>query len=255
MELRPLSEPGPLGGPLAPVSALIRREAEPRKSGERSNGQGGGDAFLPSDGSPLDAAPFWLVRMSSDRLAQRRYLSERERKALAKLERRFLDDLLQRCGPVALAWRQTLKRGPGLADHQRLVSALCATAGLPNVRIVAQGAIGSERGQYLFRVDGPLIQLRVGAPGSPAEWCATVAHETYHHFQQALVVTLYQGSAPADPRQADMARYYRDARNTYRALGPAFSADKHAQQDLERGAWAFGRAIAQAAQLHSLERP
>ena len=125
---------------------------------------------------------------------------------------------------------------------------VCAASGAPIgvPQVVWQAAMGPDapaRGQYLFRAEGGLLQLRPGGPGGPAEWLATVAHEAFHHAQHALLVALYRGEPLAPPFDA-LAAYYRDARAVYRPSGPAFPPEAHRRQDLEVGAWAFGAAIA-----------
>jgi hypothetical protein len=108
---------------------------------------------------------------------------------------------------------------------------------------VWQPGLKEGRGQFLFRLEGNLLQLRPGAPGTLAEWTATVAHETFHHLQQELITALYRGEPAISP---PLAALYRDARNVYEALGPHCPPARHRRQALEVGAWAYGEAIARA---------
>jgi hypothetical protein len=213
---------------------------------------GGGEAARDRyDGRPPSAeaadTPFWLVAMSSDRLARRQYLSESQRKAAAKLEATWLRQIAAAALPGVVAWAAALPAAPTLADWQVLSGHLAEHAGgFPAPRAVWQPGLKAGRGQLLFRVEGSLLQLRPGAPGTRAEWVATVAHETFHHVQQCLVTALYRGE-PGLPAPLDqLAAYYRDARNAYDTLGPHCPPDRHRRQPLEVGAWAYGEAIAGA---------
>jgi hypothetical protein len=189
--------------------------------------------------------PFWLVAMSSDRLARRQYLNDAQRKAASRLESAWLRQIAAAARPGVLAWAQALPATPALADWQALAGHLAEQAGgFPAPRVVWQPGLRSGRGQFLFRVEGSLLQLRPGAAGTRAEWVATVAHETFHHVQQCLVTALYRGelglSAPLD----QLAAYYRDARNAYDTAGPQCPPERHRRQALEVGAWAYGEAVA-----------
>lgn len=233
-----------VGGPTGPLPA----DAAPAR---RDPGAGGAapDSFARGEAAAEEDAPFWLIRMSADRAAGRQFLDARARRAARDAERAWI---------AAWAAAAPPPPGPGQAGKagldawQAWVDALCRASGAPIgvPRVVWQhgmGPKGPARGQYLFRVDGGLLQLRPGGPGTPAEWAATVAHEAFHHAQHALVVALYRGS-PDLPAPLDaLAAYYRDARIAYKLGGPDLPPADHARQDLEVGAWAFGEAIARRA--------
>lgn len=198
----------------------------------------------PPSPEPADT-PFWLVAMSSDRLARRQYLSETQRKAASRLESAWVRRIAAAARPGVSAWAAALPAAPTMADWQALAAHLADHAGgFPAPRVVWQPGLKTGRGQFLFRVEGSLLQLRPGAAGTRAEWVATVAHETFHHVQQCLVTALYRGE-PAFPAPLDqLAAYYRDARNVYDTLGPQCPPDRHRRQALEVGAWAYGEAVA-----------
>jgi hypothetical protein len=191
--------------------------------------------------------PFWLVAMSSDRLARRQYLDDAARKAASRLEAAWVRQIAASARPGVSAWAAALPAAPALADWQALTDHLAEQAGgFPAPRVVWQPGLKTGRGQFLFRVDGSLIQLRPGAAGSRAEWVATIAHETLHHVQQCLVTALYRGE-PGLPAPLDqLAAHYRDARNVYDTLGPHCPPDRHRRQALEVGAWVYGEAVAGA---------
>lgn len=254
MEIR---RPGD-GRKTGPLSKLGRTpsETEGAPSLEERGTAREGDAFRRSVGAEVDA-PFWLIAMAADRAAGRRFLDDAAHRAAAKIEAawiaRWRDAAVLPPSPPGAAAR-------GKADldaWQALVEALCAAAQAPaaggtggsvigSPRVVWQPSLGPgapARGQYLFKAEGGLLQLRPGAPGTDAEWLATVAHETFHHAQHALIAALYQGK-PLPAPYDQLAGYYRDARIAYRLPGPTLPPRAHAAQALEVGAWAFGRAIA-----------
>ena len=242
MDIRRLSDIARAAQPAA------RQAPPPAPAGQPRQGGRSGDRY---DGrSPQDAetdTPFWLVAMSTDRLARRRYLPEKAFKAAAKAESAWLRQIAQAAGPRVTAWAGGIPAAPALADWQALAEALAeAAGGFRAPRVVWLPGLPDGRGQFLFRVDGNLLQLKPGAAGSRAEWVATVAHETFHHLQQELVTALYRGEPALGGPLAELAAYYRDARNTYDALGPACPPERHRRQPLEVGAWAFGEAIARA---------
>jgi hypothetical protein len=237
----------------ARLSGTPPRQAPPPSAAPQPGA--GGAARDRYDGRPPSAevadTPFWLVAMSSDRLARRQYLSDAQRKAAARLESAWLRQIVAAARPGVAAWAAALPAAPTLADWQALATHLAEQAGgFPAPRVIWQPGLKSGRGQFLFRVDGSLLQLRPGAAGMRAEWVATVAHETFHHVQQRLVTALYRGepglSAPLD----QLAAYYRDARNAYDTAGPHCPPDRHCRQPLEVGAWAYGEAVAASLPPH-----
>ncbi|MFP5504413.1 MAG: hypothetical protein ACLGIN_18160 [Candidatus Sericytochromatia bacterium] len=228
---------------LEPLRPQPLRAPQPGAGPERREGRGG-DRFDRAPRGLEDEPPFWVVAMAADRMSRRQYLSAAERKAASRLEAAWVTQLAAKVAPAIADWRQELSSPPRLADWQALAEVVCEAAGQAPPRVVWQPGMRSDRGQFLFRVEGNLIQLRPGAPGTIAEWAGTVTHETYHHLQQEWVSALYRGS-PALAGEADrLARYFRDARSVYQGLGPACPPARHRAQDLERGAWAFGGAIA-----------
>ena len=210
-------------------------------------GRDPGDAFQRAAGEASAEVPFWLIAMSADRAAGRQFLDEKARRAARQAERAWIASWAAAASlpapPAGAAGKAALQ------TWQAFVADLCATAGVAigSPQVVWQPALGAAapaRGQYLFRADGGLLQLRPGGAGEPGEWVATVAHETFHHAQHALVVALYRGSPALEPPFDALAAYYRDARIAYRLPGPTLSPAAHARQDLEVGAWAFGAAMA-----------
>lgn len=242
MEIRRLSDTArtaPLGGRPSPL-------AQPDTPPQPSQQGRAGDEFQRRQAPEADA-PFWLVAMSSDRLARRQYLSDAERKAAARLEQTWLVQLAEAARPAVVAWAADLRGAPTLAHWQALVGELCQSAGgFPMPRTVWQSGLKEGRGQFLFKLEGNLLQLRPGASGTLADWTATVAHETFHHLQQELVTALYRGEPVFAPPLDRLAALYRDARNVYEAQGPQCPPDRHRRQALEVGAWAYGAAIARA---------
>lgn len=223
-------------GPARPVAPSTGRKAGAEREGDRYTGA---EASTPGE------VPFWLVCMSTDHMTRRQYLSASDRKAAATLEARWLSALIPEALPVVAAWQGGLAGPPRLSDWQDLSDRLAGLAGgWAAPKVVWQPAMRDDRGQYLWRLEGSLMQLRRGAPGTLAEWAGTVAHETFHHIQQELVVALYRGTPELPPPFDQLAPYYRDARNTYVSRGPACPPAVHRKQDLEVGAWAFGEAIA-----------
>ncbi|MEB3223810.1 MAG: hypothetical protein VKS61_17185 [Candidatus Sericytochromatia bacterium] len=193
--------------------------------------------------------PHWLIAMSADRAAGRQHLPEEVHRRAREAEAAWIAGWLARLPATLTVPTGSDGSAARLGAWQTCVDALCAVAGVPIPRphVVWQPAMGVHRGQYLFQVDGPLVQLRPTAAGSPQEWLATVAHETYHHAQHVLLVALYQG-LPAWPAPFDMlAAYFRDARNVYRGEGPECPPAAHRQQALELGAWRFGRLVGERA--------
>jgi hypothetical protein len=207
------------------------------------------DQFLAQRQAPRDV-PHWLIAMSADRAAGRRHLPPDAHQRAREVEAAWIAGWASRLAASLPTPGATRSAAARLASWQACVDGLCAEAGvpLPRAHVVWQPAMGVHRGQYLFQVDTPLIQLRPDAAGTPREWLATVAHETYHHAQHALLVALYQGR-PAWPAPFDLlAAYFRDARNSYRGEGPACPPAVHRQQELELGAWHFGRLVGERAE-------
>ena len=240
MEIRRTQPQASVAGPTGParvVSGAACQEARSERDGDRYTGGEPGGA------GPAEV-PFWLIAMSTDHMARRQYLKPAERKAAARLEVQWLSGLITQAMPEVQAWRSLRPGAPGVADWQALSDRLAALVGWQAPRVVWQPAMREDRGQYLWRLEGSLLQLRRGAPGTLAEWAGTVAHETFHHLQQELVCSLYRGSPELHPPLDQLAAYYRDARNVYRSRGPACPPAVHRRQDLEVGAWAFGEAIA-----------
>lgn len=244
MEIR---RPGD-GQKTGPLSKLANAAGKPSPAAAPGQGAraGGGDAFSRGAGPEADT-PFWLIAMSADRAAGRRFLDDKAQAAAAQLEQAWVARWSQ-----AATWPAAPDAGAkgkaGLDAWQAVVDALCVASEAPiaSPQVVWQPSLGTDapaRGQYLFRAERGLIQLRPGAAGTAAEWLATVAHETFHHAQAALVVALYQGQPFAAPFD-QLAALYRDARIAYRLPGPGLSPRQHAAQALEVGAWAFGTAIA-----------
>ncbi|HEY9722568.1 MAG TPA: hypothetical protein V6D47_11155 [Oscillatoriaceae cyanobacterium] len=236
MEIRPLQE-----------SSAIAPKTKPKAPGPESKPsrrERDEDRYAREERTAGDA-PFWLVRMASDRMARRRYQSARERKAAMAVERRWIAALVQSATPELSAWQTTANR---LADWQRLADRIASLAAVEPPQVVWLPDLREGRGQFWFRVEGSLVRLNPRAPGSPRDWIATVAHETFHHVQQELVSAFYQGE-PLEGDRAVLAAYYRDARATYETLGPGCPPERHREQDLERGAWAFGEAIARTIPL------
>lgn len=185
--------------------------------------------------------------MSADRAAGRIYLDDSAHRAAQKLEETWIQEWLGRW-PAQIELPPTGQSlGQRQIQWQRCVESLCLSAGfdLPPPAIVWQPAMQVHRGQYVFQSDGSLLQLRPDAAGSPHEWLATVAHETFHHAQQALVVCLYRGHPELAAPYHALAAYYRDARNVYRVPGPNCPPEQHRKQWLEVGAWRFGQAVVQ----------
>jgi hypothetical protein len=233
----------------ARLSGTPPRQAPPPPAAPQSGA--GGAARDRYEGRPPAAetadTPFWLVAMSSDRLARRQYLDDAARKAAFKLEAAWVRQMTEAARPGIVAWAAALPAAPALADWQALTAHLAEQAGgFPAPRVVWQPGLKAGRGQFLFRVEGSLIQLRPGASGTRAEWVATVAHETFHHLQQCLVTALYRGEAGLPAPLDQLAAYYRDARNVYDTLGPHCPPERHKRQALEVGAWAYGEAVAGA---------
>lgn len=240
MEIRRTQPQASATGPAGPAKPAGGAAGQPAAAGREGDRYAGGERT----GGAIEV-PFWLVCMSTDHMARRRYLGPADHRAAARLETRWLSQLVAEAAPGVAAWRAGLAGPPGLADWQalsHLLSGLAPVGGPP--RVVWQPALRDDRGQYLWRLEGSLLQLRRGAPGTLAEWAGTVAHETFHHLQQELVVSLYRGSPPLDAPFDALAAYYRDARNTYLSRGAACPPAAHRKQDLEVGAWAFGEAIA-----------
>jgi hypothetical protein len=240
VNIRRLSDTGRLSG--APPRQASPPPAAPQPGAggpSRDHYQGGASA------PETDDTPFWLVAMSTDRLARRQYLSDAARKAACRLEAAWVRQLGEAARAGVSAWGAALPATPTLADWQALTAHLAEQAGgFPPPRAVWQPGLKAGRGQFLFRVDGSLLQLRPGAPGTRAEWVATVAHETFHHVQQCLITALYRGGPALAPPLDQLAAYYRDARNVYDTLGPHCPPERHRRQALEVGAWAYGAAIA-----------
>lgn len=201
------------------------------------------DAFVGAGSPEPDAAPFWLLCMHRDRVSGRQVLSARQKRAAARLEALWLEDLVQRAGPALITWAKRVPPAPLLQDWQSLATALSASAGFAAPRVVHQPNLKGGRGQFLLRVEGNLLQLAPHAQGTRAAWCATVAHETFHHFQHELIANLYRGLPLAAPLD-QLAAYYRDALASYRPVGPDCLPEVHRLQPLERGAWAYGEAVA-----------
>jgi hypothetical protein len=227
-------------GPRPPSRALIKMPA-----GSPADLPSGRDAYDSRHGAfgSLDTgAPFWLLAMVRDRQSQRQFLNPREKRALEKLEASWLHALGEASAPFIADWVFRRQETLNLQDWQILAKSLSTAAGFEAPQVIYQPELQGGRGQFLFRVEGNLIQLAPHAAGTLSEWVATVAHETFHHFQQALIVDLYKGSALPE-KVARLAPYYRDARIIYKALGSACPPDAHARQDLERGAWSYGRLV------------
>ncbi len=228
---------------------LRRKGTPPLSRGPLAAGDAGqeADSFERAPAAETGDAPFWLITMSADRAAGRQYLDARAKRVAQAAERAWIASWTA-AAPCPLPGVGQAGKA-GLDAWQAFVEGLCAAAGAPlgAPRVVWQRELGQAaplRGQYLFRIDGGLLQLRPGAPGGPADWVATVAHETFHHAQHALVVALYRGSPPLEAPFDGLAAYYRDARIAYRLPGPDLPPAAHARQDLEVGAWAFGEAVA-----------
>lgn len=228
---------GRLRGPSTPLTRPVAPPA-PQPEARPRRGSAPGDRFERTpDATP--AAPFWLVKMAQDRMAQRRYMSDAETRELASREPGFVAWLAEAVAPAVAEWGGAHE----LASYQDLAARL--TPGFVPPRVVSQGALRGGRGQFLFQADGSLLQLKLDAPGTPAEWIATVAHECFHHLQQELVSALYQDRAISPEDVAALARYYRDARAVYLPLGPDCPPERHRRQALELGAWAFGARVAE----------
>ncbi|MEB3329863.1 MAG: hypothetical protein VKQ33_11585 [Candidatus Sericytochromatia bacterium] len=230
---------------LRPATGRTTRGLQPP---ERTPGapapEPGGDHFQGQRQAGRDV-PHWVIAMSADRASGRRYLPPGALADAREVERAWIAGWVARLPDSLPVPGATGTSAGRLAAWQAWVDDLCHHAGtpLPRAHVVWQPAMGVHRGQYLFQTDTPLIQLRPNAAGTPSEWLATVAHETYHHAQHALLTALYQGR-PAWPAPFDLlAAYFRDARNVYRGEGPACPPATHRQQELELGAWRFGRLV------------
>lgn len=230
MEIRPISD----SAAIAPAFAPAARKPEEKPQRQKRDQ----DRYAREERKAREA-PFWLVRMAADRMAKRRYQTPRQRRAAMALEGRWIAALAQAVAPALAGWQPSGR----LADWQWLAGQLASAAGLAPPRVVWLPGLREGRGQFWFRTEGNLVRLNPKAPGSTREWIATVAHETFHHLQQELVSAFYRGE-PLVGDRALLAAYYRDARNTYEPLGPECPPERHREQDLERGAWAFGTAIA-----------
>ncbi|MDB5101604.1 MAG: hypothetical protein JWM80_6025 [Cyanobacteria bacterium RYN_339] len=234
MEIRPGGEsrPNPRNRPVARATA-----------GEGGTKPQAGDGFTRQEAPDEDDTPFWLVCMSTDRLAGRQYLDRKAHQAGAKAEAAWVKELVLAGTPAArrfaAAGLPPLRGAAGLQAFQALVDGL--VQGLAAPKVVWLPGMREGRGQYLFRVSGGLIQLRPAGPGDLAAWLETVAHETFHHLQQELVTALYKGDELAQPQ---LAAYYRDARAVYQ---PALPFEANRRQALEVGAWTFGADLARAA--------
>lgn len=203
-------------------------------------------------GGPENTA-FWLVSMSADRAAGRIYLDAQARKEAQKLEKNWIEAWVHRWPAQVEIPHPTKPLGQRQMQWQQCVDDLCEAAGfmLPPPSLVWQPAMQVHRGQYLFQAEGSLLQLRPDAAGSPFEWLATVAHETFHHAQHMLLVCLYRGYPELPPPYGALAAYYRDARNVYRVPGAECPPEQHRKQWMEVGAWRFGQAIVQRHQAHA----
>lgn len=236
-------------GPLKPGSQPARPVEG--SAGRQAGGARQGDSFQRQIPAPEDDAPFWLVHMSTDRLAGRQYLDKRAHREAARLEERWVASLVAKCTPAARACCEGMdwpaRGAKTLAAFQGLVDVVSAAGGVPGARAVWLPGKLEGRGQYLFQLAGSLIQLRpepAGRPGAgPLAWLETVAHESFHHLQQELVVALYKGE-PVPPALAPLAAYYRDARAVYQAPSAALPPERHKRQALEIGAWRFGAGLA-----------
>ena len=180
------------------------------------------------------ASRFWRAMGFAD-IGQAKALTEADVLALRRLA-----GLVEAASTGLQAWQPTDNR---LADWQHLAGHLAALAAVAPPQVVWLPGLREGRGQFWFRVEGSLVRLNPQAPGNPREWVATVAHETFHHLQQELVSAFYRGE-PLEGDRAVLAAHYRDARATYETLGPGCPPERHREQDLERGAWVFGTAIA-----------
>ncbi|MEB3284675.1 MAG: hypothetical protein VKN33_05270 [Candidatus Sericytochromatia bacterium] len=197
---------------------------------------------------PRDSAennPYWLIAMSADRATGRRYLDSQAVVEAQGLEALWINEWAQRLPEVLDVPDSMDSLGQRQIQWQRCVESLCALSGftLDSPAIVWQPAMRVHRGQYLFQSEGSLLQLRPDAAGTPSDWLATVAHETFHHAQHQLILCLYRGTASLPFPFGALAAYYRDARNIYRVPGPECPPEKHRQQWLEIGAWRFGQAV------------
>jgi hypothetical protein len=214
----------------------------PAPGGAKPDKQAGsGDGFTRQP-EPSGETPFWLVRMSADRMAGRRYLDRKACRKAQVLEAAWIRSLVAETDTRDFVL-PPLKGAEGLAAFQGLVNRLVQAAGFVKPQVVWLPGMREYRGQYVFRVEGGLIQLQPQAAGDRAAWVETVAHETFHHFQQELVTALYKGEAFETAELALLAAYYRDARAVYKTLPPA----AHRQQELEVGAWTYGAAISRQA--------
>lgn len=251
MQIEPLSQsplglagmPGAIGGRTGAGAPLVQA----RERREEAGGEPESDRYARGGppGEDSEDAPFWLLMWQADRRAGRRQLGARERKRAEALEAAWIKDWLAAVAPELAAWRVAAER-PRLAAWQTVTDALVAAAGpFSSPMVVFQPLVKHGRGQFIFRHPRALIQLAPQAPGTPGEWYGTLAHESMHHAQYELVARLYQGQPLPSP-WLELARYYRDAVAVYRMVSPAYPPERHRAQDLERGPWKLGEAVARA---------
>ncbi|MEB3195655.1 MAG: hypothetical protein VKP62_00475 [Candidatus Sericytochromatia bacterium] len=190
--------------------------------------------------------PLWMIAMSADRATGRQYQSDAQR-----LRNQLREEAWITRWVAAVETPLPLPEATHPMPHRQMawqacVDRLCRAAGFSLVPpgVVWQPGMTIHRGQYLFQADGSLVQLRPDAAGDATDWLCTVAHETFHHAQHSLLVTRYKGHPQLEDEYDQLADYYRDARNIYRAPGPACPPDVHRRQAMEVGAWRFGQAIA-----------
>lgn len=243
-------------GPLPPTPKPLRAPATPKQR-ESAASQ---DGFLRQEAPAPDETPFWLVRMSTDRLSGRQYQSAGDRRMAARLEEAWVCELITHSLPAARRYLSAPGQGPAgaLAALQALADGVVAAARSAHpagpfgtVRTVWLADKQTGRGQLVFQVSGNLVQLKPDVPPAatpPAAWLETLAHETFHHLQQELVTALYQGDDLPEPDLALLAAYYRDARAVYKPPSAFKDAAAHRKQVLEVGAWTFGSGLARQAQ-------
>jgi hypothetical protein len=249
MDIRRIIESAPLRLPPSPLRPVSDAEDTWQSAHSGDHFQNGADQAQPQD------APCWLSRMSTDRLTRRQYLDKAHARKAARFEQVWIQTLLGPSLPAAEVFLNspTAPGGAaGLAVFQSFVDDLvaAANAGFTQAGVVWLPGKLSGRGQFVFRLERNLIQL--SAKESPATtprvtWLETVAHETFHHFQQELITAHYRGEDAGSADLNELAAYYADARAVYQGPSAHMTQERHRKQALEVGAWTFGAALARIA--------
>lgn len=230
-----------MAGPLRALALGLGGGAKPPAAGSGAFG----DAYLPQ-AREAEGPPWWVVAMTQDRMLGVQALGPEAQRQARALEQAWVKGLAEAAGAWLPTWPwpvgapSPIALGLAQAVAERLVGAAWPAAPKPRVRLVP--GLRRSRGQYLFDLEGGLIQLAPAVLAEGPGGLGTLAHECYHHLQQALVGAHYRGATDIPPHLRAIAAWHRDARAAYRPKPE--DPEAHQGQGLELGAEAYGRAIA-----------